>query len=133
MKIIYLHQYFKFPNESGATRSFDIANGLLNLGHRIEIITSTPELKYRTKNRWTKINKNGLIVNYIFLPYSNNMSYLKRSYIFLKFVWFSIIKLLSISRLSIISTPLTIGIPAIIRKWFHKTPIYSKLGMFGQK
>ena len=118
MKIIYLHQYFKFPNESGATRSFDIANGLLNLGHRIEIITSTPELKYRTKNRWTKINKNGLIVNYIFLPYSNNMSYLKRSYIFLKFVWFSIIKLLSIKTDLVLatSTPLTIGIPAIMKK-----------------
>ena len=67
MKIIYLHQYFKFPTESGATRSFDIANGFVNLGYDVEIVTSTSELKYKTKDRWVKIDKNGLLVNYIYL------------------------------------------------------------------
>ena len=62
------------------------------------------------------------------------MSYLKRSYIFLKFVWFSIIKLLSIKADLVLatSTPLTIGIPAIMKKWFRKTP-YILSRMFGQK
>ena len=124
MKIIYLHQYFKFPSESGATRSFDIANGLLNFGYKVEIVTSTSELKYKTKKRWVKTNKNGLSVHYIFLPYSNEMSYLKRLSVFLKFLWFSIIKLLSMRADLVLatSTPLTIGIPAIIKKLFHRTP-----------
>ncbi len=124
MKIIYLHQYFKFPTESGATRSFDIANGFVNLGYDVEIVTSTSELKYKTKDRWVKIDKNGLLVNYIYLPYSNEMSYLKRSLVFFKFIWFSIIKLLSIRADLVLatSTPLTIGIPALIKKWIHNTP-----------
>ena len=41
MRIIYLHQYFKLPDESGGTRSYDLASGFLNLGHQIEIVTST--------------------------------------------------------------------------------------------
>ena len=46
MRIIYLHQYFKLPDESGGTRSYDLASGFLNLGHQIEIVTSTSNPKY---------------------------------------------------------------------------------------
>ena len=54
MKIIYLHQYFKFPNESGGTRSYDLACGFFKSGHEIEIITSTSDQKLRTNKRWHK-------------------------------------------------------------------------------
>ena len=43
MKIIYLHQYFKFPSESGGTRSFDLASGFIESGHDVEMITSTSD------------------------------------------------------------------------------------------
>ena len=124
MKIIYLHQYFKFPNESGGTRSFDLANGFLGLGHHVEMLTSTSDQKHKTDKRWTKIERNGLIVHYIYLPYSNEMSYLRRSIVFFQFLWFSILKLLSLKGDLVLatSTPLTIGIPALIKKWLHKTP-----------
>ena len=124
MKIIYLHQYFKFPNESGSTRSFDLANGFLGLGHHVEMLTSTSDQKHKTDKRWSKIERNGLIVHYIYLPYSNEMSYLRRSIVFFQFLWFSILKLLSLKGDLVLatSTPLTIGIPALIKKWLHKTP-----------
>ena len=43
---------------------------------------------------------------------------------FIKFLWFSILKILSIKGDLVLatSTPLTIGIPALIKKWIQKTP-----------
>lgn len=124
MKILYLHQYFKFPYESGGTRSFDLATGFLSLGYDVEILTLTSDLKYKNDKRWSKIKLNGIKVHYIYIPYKNDMSYFNRSLVFLKFLWFSTIKLLSLRGDIVLasSTPLTIGIPALVKKWFHKTP-----------
>jgi len=124
MKIIYLHQYFKFPNESGGTRSFDLASGFIKSGHQVEMITSRSEMKYNTGKRWVKIEQMGLVVHYIYLPYGNHLSYFQRSLVFLKFLWFSTFKLLSLKGDVILatSTPLTIGIPALVKKWVHNTP-----------
>jgi glycosyltransferase involved in cell wall biosynthesis len=124
VKITYLHQYFRFPNETGGTRSFDLSNGFLKIGHDVDIITSTSSEKMKSKNRWFKLKKGGIKVNYIYLPYSNKMAYLNRVIVFLKFAWFSSFKLLSLKSDIVLatSTPLTIGIPALIKKWFHKTP-----------
>jgi glycosyltransferase involved in cell wall biosynthesis len=124
MKIIYLHQYFKFPDESGGTRSFDLANGFIRSGYEVEIISATSNPRHKSRKRWIKKTQNGLIIHYIFLPYSNEMNYLKRSLVFLKFLWFSTLKILSLNGDIVIasSTPLTIGIPALIKKWFQKTP-----------
>jgi glycosyltransferase involved in cell wall biosynthesis len=124
MKIIYLHQYFLFPNQSGGTRSFDLATGFLRSGHDVEVLTSTSDPSYKSKNRWSKIEKNGLIVHYIYLKYKNDMKFLQRSIVFFQFFWFSTLKLLSINGDLVLatSTPLTIGIPALIKKWIHKIP-----------
>ena len=124
MKIIYLHQYFKFPNESGGTRSFDLATGFLGLGHHVEILTSTSDLRHKTGKRWSKIEKNGLVVHYTYLNYRNDMTYYQRLTVFFQFLWFSSLKLLSLKGNVVLatSTPLTIGIPALIKKWIHKTP-----------
>jgi len=112
------------PNESGGTRSFDLACGFLSLGHEVQMITSTSNIKFKTKKRWVKIKEGDLIIHYIYLPYANNMNYFQRSSVFLKFLWFSTLKLLSLrGDLTLAtSTPLTIGIPALIKKWIHRTP-----------
>jgi hypothetical protein len=124
MKIIYLHQYFKFPYESGGTRSFDLATGFVASGHSVEIITSTSDENYKTGERWNKIEKDRLIVHYIYLPYGNHLSYFQRSLVFFQFLYFSTLKLLSLKGDIVLatSTPLTIGIPALIKKWLHKIP-----------
>jgi len=88
MKITYLHQYFKFPNETGGTRSFDLSNGFLKIGHDVDIITSTSSEEMKSKNRWFKLKKRGIKVIYIYLPYSNKMAYFNRVIVFLKFAWF---------------------------------------------
>ena len=123
-KIIYLHQYFKFPNENGGTRSFDFSKEFIKNGFNIEIISLTSDIKYKTKKRWCKIEKENIIVNYIYLPYHNKLSSFKRILIFIQFIYFSTLKILTIKSDLVIatSTPLTIGIPAIIKKFFHRTP-----------
>lgn len=124
MKIIYLHQYFKFPNESGGTRSYDLAMGFTELGFKVEVVTSTSDDKYKTRKRWVQIEQENLIVNYIYLPYSNHLSYFQRSFVFFQFLWFSTFKLISLKGDVVLatSTPLTIGIPALLKKWIQKTP-----------
>ena len=124
MKIIYLHQYFKFPNESGGTRSYDLATGFLDLGHKVEVVALTSDNSFKKDGRWSQIKKDGLVLHLIFIPYKNDMNYIKRSSVFIKFLWFSTLKLLTIKGDVVIatSTPLTVGIPALIKKWIHKTP-----------
>ena len=39
MKILYIHQYFKTPHESGSTRSFWISKKLIEKGHEVTVIT----------------------------------------------------------------------------------------------
>ena len=124
MKIIYLHQYFKFPNESGGTRSYDLATGFLDLGHKVEVVALTSDNSLKKDGRWSQIKKDGLVLHLIFIPYKNDMNYIKRSSVFIKFLWFSTLKLLTIKGDVVLatSTPLTVGVPALIKKWIHKTP-----------
>lgn len=123
-RICYLHQYFKFPNESGGTRSYDLATSFMKHGHKVIVVTSTSDPKYNTRSKWSIIEKNGLEVHYTYIPYDNSQPYLKRSLVFMQFLWDAIFKLIHL-RVDIVlatSTPLTIGIPALIKRWMHKTP-----------
>jgi glycosyltransferase involved in cell wall biosynthesis len=124
MRLLYLHQYFKFPNESGGTRSFDLSKGFSQNGYQLEIVTSTSDIKYKSNERWVSVEKTGLQIHYIYLPYSNNLSYSKRALVFFQFLWYATFKLLSIKCDVVLatSTPLTIGIPALVKKWVSKTP-----------
>lgn len=124
MTITYLHQYFKFPNESGGTRSYDLAKRFAANGHKVEVVTTTSDVSYKTSEKWTTINRDGITVHYIYIPYDNQLSYLDRIIVFIKFMYQSTFKCLSIKSDCILatSTPLTIGIPALINKWKSKTP-----------
>lgn len=124
MKLIYLHQYFKFPDETGGTRSYDLATSFVGKGLDVTVLTSTSDEKYKTKQRWVEIERYGIKVHYVYLPYGNHLSYLQRSFVFFKFLWFATFRLLKLKGDVVLatSTPLTIGIPALIKKWFRKTP-----------
>lgn len=124
MKILYIHQYFRFPDQNGGTRSYDLASCFVKEGIDVEIITSTNEIKYKGKRRWEIFEKNGLKVNMIYLPIDNGLTYLRRIIIFIQFLWFSSFKLLSMKGDCVLatSTPLTIGIPALVKNWINGTP-----------
>lgn len=50
MKLIYIHQYFKTPEEGGAVRSYHLAKGLVEAGIQVELITSGNQKSY--DQRW---------------------------------------------------------------------------------
>src|SRR5690606_19659415 len=124
MKIIYLHQYFKKPNENGGTRSFDLATSFVKKGIDVEVISTTSDKSGFLDKKWKVEFVNGVKINYLYLPYDNSFSSIKRIYIFILFLWHSLIKLIKTDGDLVLatSTPLTIGIPAIIKKLAHKTP-----------
>jgi glycosyltransferase involved in cell wall biosynthesis len=124
MKVIYLHQYFKFPDENGGTRSYDLAASFVKEGFKVVIVTASSDERLNDNSQWVVIERNGLEVHYIYLPYSNHMSYFHRSFVFLRFLWLSTFRLLKLNGDVVLatSTPLTICVPAIIKKWFGKTP-----------
>ena len=125
MKILYLHQYFVFPEDSGGTRSYDLATSFVQKGYAVEIVTSSSFIKnYKFTKRWNKIERNGLNIHVLKLNYNNELSYIKRSLVFFQFLWFATFKMIAIETDVVLatSTPLTIGIPALIKKWIQKTP-----------
>lgn len=122
--ILYLHQYFKFPDENGGTRSYDLASSFVKKGIDVVVVSATSNIRYRSGKRWMVIEKEGITVHFIYLPYENNLSYLQRISVFFKFLWFSTFRMLKLKADVVLatSTPLTIGIPALFKKWFGKTP-----------
>jgi len=112
MKIIYLHQYFNTPEMIGSTRSYEIAKGLIKMGHEVTIITSYRE-KFKN-NKWFETEVEGIKVHWIPIEYSNRANFLKRLNAFLLFAFKSYFKSIKLNADLIFasSTPLTIAIPA---------------------
>ncbi len=117
MKILYLHQYFNTPQMSGGTRSFEMAKRLVSDGHEVHVITSDRNTKEK-KKEWYNTKVNGINVHWYPVEYSNNLSFFKRIFAFIKFALFAIKKSTSLNCDIIFatSTPLTIAIPAVFAK-----------------
>lgn len=118
-KIVYIHQYFKTPEEGGAIRSYFISNGMVDHGMEVELITSHNKAHYEQKNI------HGIRVHYLPIYYSNYYSFSKRYSAFFKFVYSAIKlskKLPKQDLCYVSSTPLTVGIVALWWKWKRKVP-----------
>tara|TARA_R110002020_G_scaffold350396_6_gene563808 strand:+ start:814 stop:2037 length:1224 start_codon:yes stop_codon:yes gene_type:complete len=124
MKIIYLHQYFCPPNGAGGTRSYDLAKSFVENGIAVEFITSSADYNFKTNQRWAKIELDGITYNILNLEYDNSMNSMQRIWAFFKFLWFGTFKCLKLNGDIVLatSTPLTIGIPALVNKLFKRTP-----------
>ncbi len=117
--ILYIHQYFKTPSEGGALRSYFIAKGLIEQGYTVQMITSHSTPGYQQKLI------EGVVVHYLPVQYSNDMSFRKRFYAFLKFTYMSIRYTKNLQKPDLIyatSTPLSIGLIALWWKWREHTP-----------
>jgi glycosyltransferase involved in cell wall biosynthesis len=115
-KIFYIHQYFVTPNDAGGTRSYWIAKSLINKGFHVTVITSSN--KYSGEKEI-----DGIRIIYLKISYNQKFSLFKRFKSFLKFSFFSILTIYKYKRPNLIiatSTPLSIGIPALYFKLFHK-------------
>lgn len=121
MNILYIHQYFVTPQEPGGTRSYWLAQELIKNGHKVTMLTSSSKFSEDIKI----VEIDGIEVIYIKEDYDQNMSVSRRLKAFLKFMYKSSVvgmKQKDIDLVIATSTPLTIGIPALILKWFKKKP-----------
>ena len=117
--ILYIHQYFKTPEEGGAIRSYHIAQNMVSRGYHVDMVTCYSGKHYK------KESIDGIVVHYLPIAYSNNFSFIKRSIAFLKYAIGTIILTSKLSKPDLVfatSTPLTVGLVALWLKWTKHIP-----------
>lgn len=124
MKIVYLHQYFKTPDMSGGTRSYEMARRLVAAGHEVHMLTSWTD--DTTHSDWFKESIDGINIHWYPNFYNNTMSFSERIKAFIRFAKAASFKAASFKDADIIfatSTPLTIAIPAVAASKILKLPM----------
>ena len=122
MKILYIHQYFKTPLQSGSTRSYWISKALIEKGHEVTVISGTTNKNQKPGNFYHEKIK----VKYFYTFYNQKMSVLRRAFAFFRFTIQAINYIILNGRkfdlIYATSTPLTTGIPALFAKYFLNKP-----------
>lgn len=123
MHILYIHQYYRTPEQGGCVRSYHLSQGMAEAGYRMTILTGADT---------TRIEKHGQVeVRYLKVPYRNDFGFLKRTGAFLLFVWKAKkeIKTLPKADLAyVVTTPLSTGLIALHLKKNHQIPYIFEVG-----
>ncbi len=121
MKILYIHQYFRTPEEGGAIRSYYLAKGMVDNGIEVEMITSHNKPYEEIKD------VEGIKVHYLPVFYENELGFSKRVFAFYRFMKLVRRKARAIKNVDLCyatSTPLTIGLSALKIKKELGIPYY---------
>lgn len=113
MRVLYIHQYFKTPDEGGANRSYYMAKALIKQGHHVTMLTS-----HNDSSKTIKYVE-GIEVVYLPVKYSNFYGFYARILSFLRFVKLSKQYLKNnhlFDKCIATSTPLTVGLIALWTK-----------------
>jgi len=131
MRILYLHQYFVTRAGVGGTRSYEFARYLVNQGHEVVMVSAAAESSTQSSRLVNHRQVDG--IDLIEVPAGHHdylrgtsMGYFKRIRSFLRFAFASSRVVVGIPRPDIVfatSTPLTIGIPALVASKRHKVPL----------
>lgn len=122
MKLLYIVQYFNFPEESSGTRPYDLATSFAKQGLDVTVLTCDNSGKAIQK--WTFIERDGIKVYRLNNSYSNDMGFYQRILSFSKFFIQASIKQrkFDYDLMLASSTPLTNGIPALVANVFRNKP-----------
>ncbi|MEM6737291.1 MAG: glycosyltransferase family 4 protein [Bacteroidota bacterium] len=124
VKILYIHQYFKIPEEGGSIRSYYLAKGLVDAGHQVTMITAH-DRAYNVKNT------DGIKIHYLKVAYDNRFGFVKRLFSFWKFVILARKEALKLNKHDlayVMTTPLTTGFIATYLKRKLDLPYYFEIG-----
>jgi len=116
------------PGEPGGTRSYYLARELIERGHDVVVVTSN-----LTNDDWPIVTTrviDGIKVVYIKNKYHPSFGKIARIYFFLKFVLWSTVFAFREKGVDLVyasSTPITIGIPALLLKWIGRKPFILEL------
>ena len=107
----------------GSTRSYEFAKALIEMGHKVEIITSYRD--FRPSKKWFQTEYSGIKIHWLPLQYSNYMKYFNRIISFFLFAFKAYVKIKKIKGDIIYasSTPLSVAIPAILNSKKNKIPM----------
>lgn len=131
MHILYLHQYFTTRSGVGGTRSYEFARYFVARGHQVTMVTaadpSVPWVGGLTRRRVV----DGIDVVELRAGYSDYQSgtaigYGQRILAFVLFALASLAAVVRVRRPDVVfatSTPLTIGIPGIVARAWHRAPL----------
>lgn len=128
MNILYFHQHFAIPSGTSGTRSFEFARRLTRRQHEVTIVCGQSDrsgLANRGNGLVDRDEIDGIHVEKLRVPYSQNMSYTRRSFAFLHFTILAVAVGITHRDADLIiatSTPLTIGIPAMIVSLVARKP-----------
>lgn len=124
MKLLYIVQYFNFPDASSSTRAYDLATSFVKQGVEVTILTTNTKKESQDKEKWTKTERDGLTVYRIHCPYGNSMGFSERIAAFCKFFIQASIKQFSFDYDIMLasSTPLSNGFPALVANTFRNKP-----------
>lgn len=124
MKILYVYQFFKTPDEGGIIRSYYLAKALSGAGHEVIVLTSHPGSGYVQKQI------EGLSVHYLPVAYDQRYGFARRIYAYLKFALLALTyaRRLEVQRVYAASVPLTVGIVALGMKWWRGIPFFFEVG-----
>jgi glycosyltransferase involved in cell wall biosynthesis len=123
MHILYLHQHFALPSGSTGTRSYEFARRWVKAGRKVTVICGRGDICGLLEQ--SKFNIEGIEVNIVGAAYSQKQSFVRRIWTFLYFIFACIGRGIRIKNVEVIyatSTPLTIGIPAMIISWIRRIP-----------
>ncbi len=113
MRVVYVHQYFRTPEQGGAVRSYHLAKGLVEAGISVDMITAHNRPGY--DQCWI----DGIRVHYLPVTYDQKFGFVKRILAFWSFVTKAKKLLKKLPRpdlLYITSTPLTTGLVGLWAK-----------------
>ncbi|MEH1166208.1 glycosyltransferase family 4 protein [Micromonospora sp. CPCC 205539] len=125
MRIVYLHQYFRTPQMSGGTRSYEFARRLVQRGHEVHVVTSDTDSVPDVGPTWRTTVEAGVVVHWAAVPYRNAMSFRARISAFGQFARLAAARAASLEQDVIFatSTPLTIAIPAVYSARRRRVPM----------
>jgi glycosyltransferase involved in cell wall biosynthesis len=124
VKILYIHQYFKTPEEGGSIRSYYLAKGLVDAGHKVTMITA------HSGDQSIK-NIDGINVHYLPVPYDNSFGFFQRVWSFYQFVRLAKSEAKKVCKHDlayVMTTPLTTGFIATYLKTKLNLPYYFEVG-----
>ncbi|NPA71529.1 MAG: glycosyltransferase family 4 protein [Gammaproteobacteria bacterium] len=124
MRILYLHQYFNLPSDPGITRSYELARRLVAKGHKVVMVTSDHRGRFRHRG-WKVTHAAGIEIHWLYVPYSNYLSYPARIRAFMRFALRAALHAIRIPADVVFatSTPLTIAIPGVLAAKWQRIPM----------
>lgn len=124
LRVLYVHQYFKTPSESGGVRSYEIAKRFSNeYDLKVCLITTRPYGSYIIPRKESVEN---IEIWSIKSTINNKSSFVSRVFAFIYFSLFTSIASLMFKYdfTYATSTPLSVGFPAIVAKILRRKPYF---------